>query len=135
MLEGPVEEYLSNLEHKMRATLREYLIKTRNISKSMVNNREKWLEKYPGQLCLITSQLEFTSECVKNLAHCKALNDKRPMKYLKKKQKRLLLKLSEISRKELNGQMRLKIRTLITVELHSRDVIERMLKNSKKIFF
>lgn len=96
----------------------------------MSNKKEKWLETHPGQLCIVASLLRFTTDCVDNLNRCQEMNERTPLKFIKKKQKKLLSKLSEISRKELDGLMRAKISSLITTELHSRDIIDRMLKSS-----
>lgn len=52
------------------------------------------------------------------------------MKKLRKKQNQVLGKLSELSRKDLPKIQRLKTNSLITIEIHSRDVIDRMYKAS-----
>lgn len=59
------------------------------------------------------------------------MDSKRPLKRLRKKQNQVLAKLSELSRKELPKIQRLKTNALITIEIHSRDVIDRMYKASK----
>lgn len=130
IIEGPVEKYLGNLEFKMRSSLKEILKKTKDNLVLMSHKREKWLETHPGQLCIVASLLKFTNDCVECLIQCKELNEKSPLKFIKNKQRRLLLNLSGISRKELNSLMRSKISSLITIELHSRDIIDRMLKSS-----
>lgn len=58
------------------------------------------------------------------------MDSKRPLKRLRKKQNQVLAKLSELSRKELPKIHRLKTNALITIEIHSRDVIDRMYKAS-----
>ena len=121
---------MGTLEFKMRSTLKDILKKTRDNLVLMSSKREKWLESHPGQLCIVASLLYFTSTCVECLIQCKELGEKSPLKFMKKKQRRLLSKLSGISRKELNGLMRSKISSLITIELHSRDILDRMLKSS-----
>lgn len=59
------------------------------------------------------------------------MDSKKPLKRLRKKQNQVLAKLSELSRKELPKIQRLKTNALITIEIHSRDVIDRMYKASK----
>lgn len=58
------------------------------------------------------------------------MESKKPLKRLRKKQNRILMKLSELSRKDLVKLQRLKANALITIEIHSRDVIDRMYKAS-----
>lgn len=58
-------------------------------------------------------------------------DSKKPLKRLRKKQNGVLAKLSELSRRELPKIQRLKVNSLITIEIHSRDVIDRMYKASK----
>lgn len=63
--------------------------------------------------------------------HSKILESKKPLKKLRRKQNGVLGKLSELSRKELNKLCRLKTNALITIEIHSRDVIDRLYRASK----
>lgn len=61
------------------------------------------------------------------------MDSKKPLKKLRKKQNQVLGKLSELSRRDLPKIQRLKTNSLITIEIHSRDVIDRMYKASKLI--
>ncbi|KAL9923028.1 dynein heavy chain 2, axonemal kl-2 [Glossina fuscipes fuscipes] len=123
-VEGPSEKWLSIVEEYMFAVLRELLKLTRAALKKMAANREKWLSQWPGQLVNTTSLIQWTTECTRSLIHCKMVDQKKPLRKLKRKQSKILGKLSEMSRKDLSRIMRLKVNTLITVEIHGRDVIE-----------
>lgn len=59
------------------------------------------------------------------------MESKKPMKRLRKKQNQVLSKLSELSRRDMPKMQRLKTNALITIEIHCRDVIDRMYKTSK----
>lgn len=59
------------------------------------------------------------------------LDSKKPLKRLRRKQTGVLSKLSELSRQNLTKIQRLKANALITIEIHSRDVIDRLYKASK----
>lgn len=76
-------------------------------------------------------QIQWTTDCTRALVHCKIMESKKPLKRLRKKQNQVLGKLSELSRRDLPKIQRLKVNSLITIEIHSRDVIERMYKASK----
>lgn len=132
VLDGVVEVYLNLIEKAMRISLKDLLVKTKMALKSTkLVNRDKWMLIHPGQLCLVTSGLYFTVDCVKCLNLCHVLDDRKPLKSLKKKQKKLLTRLSEISRQSLQLQMRLKTNAIITIEIHSRDIIDKMYKSSE----
>ncbi|KAM7351793.1 dynein heavy chain 2, axonemal kl-2 isoform 2-T2 [Cochliomyia hominivorax] len=131
-IDGPSEKWLRVLEEYMYAVMREQLKLTRAALKQLSGNREKWLSLWPGQLVNTTCLIQWTTECTRSLIHCKTVNQKKPLRKLKSKQNKILGKLSEMSRKDLSKIMRLKVNTLITVEIHGRDVIERMYKNNCK---
>jgi dynein heavy chain, axonemal len=130
-LEGAVEHWFGLVESTMRKTLHELLEKTYQSLRKMHQRRDKWMEMWPGQLCLISTQLKWTTDCTKCLELVKILNEKAPLKKLKKRQNKMLAKLSELTRQELSEQMRLKLNSMITIEIHSRDVIEKLYKRSK----
>lgn len=62
------------------------------------------------------------------------MESKKPLKRLRRKQNQVLSKLSEMSRRDLDKLQRLKTNALITIEIHSRDVIDRLYKASEYIF-
>lgn len=131
ILAGPAEKWLNLIESAMRITLKNLLADTRKSLKKMMSTRDKWLDLWPGQLCLTSSKIQWTSDCTRYLTICQITGTKKPLKKLRKKQNSVLMKLSEMSRRELNKQMRLKVNTIITIEIHGRDVIDRMYKASK----
>ncbi|VEL15058.1 unnamed protein product [Protopolystoma xenopodis] len=57
-----------------------------------------------------------------------ARNDKKPLKTLRKKQRLILDKLSEAIRSNLTKIQRLKINGLVVIEVHQRDIIEKLYK-------
>ncbi|XP_004521647.2 dynein heavy chain 2, axonemal [Ceratitis capitata] len=127
-IEGPSEKWLKMVEDFMLAVMKEKLKQTRASLKKLISNREQWLSLWPGQMLLTTCQIQWTTECTRSLIHCKMVDQKKPLRKLKRKQNKVLAKLSELSRKELSKIMRLKVNTLITIEIHGRDVIDRMYK-------
>ncbi|XP_025836128.1 dynein heavy chain 2, axonemal-like [Agrilus planipennis] len=127
-MEGPVEIWLCEIETSMRACLKNEFKPCRAALKKMLNKRDKWLMENCGQLCNACSQIQWTTSCTRALMHCKIMESKKPMKRLRKKQNQVLDKLSEMSRKDLNRLSRLKVNALITIEIHCRDVIDKMYK-------
>ncbi|KAJ8920059.1 hypothetical protein NQ315_011713 [Exocentrus adspersus] len=74
--------------------------------------------------------IQWTTDCTRALVHAKIMESKKPLKRLRKKQNQVLSKLSELSRRDLTKLQRLKANALITIEIHSRDVIDRLYKAS-----
>lgn len=56
---------------------------------------------------------------------------RKPLKKIRKKQKKVLLKFSDAIRGDLTKINRLKIVALVTIEIHARDVIDKMYKSRK----
>lgn len=132
ILNGPSEKWLKMIETAMRVTLKIQLRDTLIMLRKMSASRDRWLEKYPGQLCLTTCQMQWTTNCTRSLLICDYLKNRKPLKKLRRKQNKILGFLSELSRRDLPKQLRLKVNAVITIEIHSRDVIDKMYKMSKK---
>ncbi|XP_077169770.1 dynein axonemal heavy chain 2 isoform X1 [Paroedura picta] len=128
LLEGPVEEWLCDVERAMRWTLREVLRNCRLALKKMLTKRDKWVKEWPGQMVITASQIQWTADVSKCLTTCRERGDKKYLKAMKKKQVSILNKYSEAIRGNLTKIMRLKIVALVTVEVHARDVIEKLYK-------
>lgn len=131
IITGPAEKWLVQIEKAMRATLKDQMASTRKSLKKMMGSRDKWLAMWPGQLCLTSSKIQWTTDCTRMLTICRMVSSKKPLKKLRRKQSNVLMKLSDMSRRDLNKQLRLKVNTIITIEIHGRDVIDRMYKMSK----
>ncbi|XP_078526452.1 dynein axonemal heavy chain 2 isoform X1 [Lissotriton helveticus] len=129
LLEGPVEAWLYDVERTMRWTLKELLRNCRAALKKMPTKRDKWVKDWAGQMVITASQIQWTTDVTKSLISAKERADKKFLKVMKKKQVSLLNKYSESIRGNLSKILRLKIVALVTVEVHARDVIEKMLKS------
>ena len=132
VLDGPVEGWLTLVETEMRSTLRVLLQQCKAAQKKQ--KRDKWITDWAGQLVLAISQLSWTTDCVKAMsgggkeAAAAAKSSKKGLKVMKKKQISLLNKLSEAVREVKDKIQRKKLVALVTVEVHSRDVIEKLSK-------
>uniref|UniRef100_H2ZI79 Dynein axonemal heavy chain 2 n=1 Tax=Ciona savignyi TaxID=51511 RepID=H2ZI79_CIOSA len=128
LLEGPVEAWLCDVEQTMRWTLKEVLKQTRIALKKMISKRDKWVKEWPGQPLITASQIQWTADCIKALITCKERQDKKALKSVKKKQVSMLNKYSEAIRGNLNKNQRSKVVALVTIEVHARDVIDKLIK-------
>ncbi|XP_062072422.1 dynein axonemal heavy chain 2 isoform X1 [Lepus europaeus] len=129
LLEGPVESWLGDVERTMRVTLRDLLRNCRLALKKFLNKRDKWVKEWAGQVVITASQIQWTADVTKCLMTAKERGDKKILKVMKKKQVSILNKYSEAIRGNLTKIMRLKIVALVTIEIHARDVLEKLYKS------
>ncbi|XP_006863561.1 PREDICTED: dynein heavy chain 2, axonemal [Chrysochloris asiatica] len=129
ILEGPVEVWLGEVERNMRMTLRDLLRNCRLALKKFLNKRDKWVKEWAGQMVITASQIQWTADVTKCLQTAKERGDKKILKVMKKKQVSILNKYSEAIRGNLTKIMRLKIVALVTIEIHARDVLEKLYKS------
>ncbi|XP_063485594.1 dynein axonemal heavy chain 2 isoform X3 [Symphalangus syndactylus] len=128
-LEGPIESWLGDVERTMRVTLRDLLWNCRLALKKFLNKRDKWVKEWAGQVVITASQIQWTADVTKCLLTAKERADKKILKVMKKKQVSILNKYSEAIRGNLTKIMRLKIVALVTIEIHARDVLEKLYKS------
>ncbi|XP_050431508.1 dynein axonemal heavy chain 2 [Adelges cooleyi] len=130
MCEGPVEFWLVAIESAMRASLKSMFKEVKLSLLKNLKNRDVWILNWPGQLCITASQIQWTTDCTRALIMCKQIENKLPLKKIRKKQKKVLSKFSDAIRGNLPKTARLKVVALVTIEIHARDVIEKMYKNN-----
>lgn len=63
--------------------------------------------------------------------HPRLADSKKPLRKLRRKQNQALDKYSQAIQSELTMVDRLKIKTIIVIEIHARDVIDKMYRMSK----
>lgn len=59
------------------------------------------------------------------------MENRKPLRKLRKKQRQMLSKFSDAIRGDLRKIDRLKIVALVTIEIHARDVIDKMYRTSE----
>lgn len=124
VIDGPVELWLVQVETAMRRAVAKLL------STSIVafkGKKEKWVKDTAGQLLITTGSIVWTTDCSKALQAISG-GSKGALKSQKKKQVSYLNKLTAVIRGPLSKVERGKVVALITMEIHNRDVMERMVK-------
>ncbi|KAM9836557.1 LOW QUALITY PROTEIN: dynein axonemal heavy chain 2 [Aulostomus maculatus] len=127
-LDRPVEVWLCDVEKAMRVTLKDCLSDCLVALKRTAGQRDKWIKDWPGQMLITASQIQWTTDVAKSLISSKERAAKSSLKSVKKKQVSMLNCYSEIIRGDLSKVLRLKIVALVTVEVHARDVIDKLAK-------
>ncbi|KAK7573934.1 hypothetical protein V9T40_011125 [Parthenolecanium corni] len=122
---GPVEIWLNNLQNTMMSTIRHYIAEgTQSYEEK---SREQWLFDYPAQASLCGSQIWWTTEV--NMAFAQLEEGyENALKDYQKKQISQLNTLISLLLGELSKQDRQKIMTICTIDVHSRDVVGRLIQ-------
>ncbi|CAJ1459802.1 unnamed protein product, partial [Effrenium voratum] len=126
VLEGPVEQYLAGLESHVRLALREILEQARTSAESWElgdRPRETWLDDYCAQLSLLATQVIWTEETTRAFEDMEA-GSETAMKDYKRVNDDRIEKLIRRVQRESDKELRTKVITIITIDVHSRDVIE-----------
>jgi len=130
---GLVESYLSKFESRMRNTLKEILIKSRGCvewstmqikDKKPQNPRQQWLNPFPAQIALLVTNNIWTDEVEHAFDELEGGADGAMREYLEESKKRISALITRVRDDPLNRDLRVKIITIITVDVHARDVVE-----------
>jgi dynein heavy chain len=123
VVDGPVESWLIEVERCMRLALAKLVLSCVPASKG--KEKLKWIKDFPGQLLITSGMIYFVINCEKQLRSDAPVKG---LKLARKRQVAYLNKLADIVREKLDKVSRKKVVALITMELHTRDVMERMIK-------
>jgi len=126
-IDGPVELWLVLVEKSMKRAISKLLLQAIPSFKS--GKKEDWVKKTIGQLIITTGSIMWTTDCTRALVAI-ANGSKGALKAQKKKQVSYLSKLTAMVRGPLTPVERNKVVALITMEIHNRDVMEKMVKSN-----
>lgn len=121
-LEGKVEQYMNAIIDKMRSELKSVLYDSVKAYPS--KPRTQWQFDWPSQVILVVNQIYWCQEVE---AAFKAMQgDKDAMRKYNKKQVQQLTDLIQVTRTDLKKPDRQKVMNMITIDAHSRDMIEQI---------
>jgi len=128
-LEGEVERYLNNLTEAMRITLKLKMQEGYDTAATWDSDRDlprhKWLFNFPAQTVVTTTQIYWTEETEASLEELGGGQEDAVKRYLQTLETRLL-ELIKLVLQELLDADRVKIITIITLDVHARDVIQKL---------
>jgi len=122
---GAVENYLCDLERKMQAVLRDVLQEAKSTADNwdIEKKRHDWLEDYCAQIALLATQIMWTEETARAFEEVAGGSETAMKDYLAV----ILLRIKHLIdrvRTDLNTELRIKIITIITIDVHERDVVD-----------
>lgn len=122
---GQVEQWLGALEKEMFTTLRK-LAKVCLDDYEHRNDRTTWIFQHPVQLVLIMSQMFWTKGVEVALDQP---NSRELMKGVRESNYKQLSELAGLTARKLNKVQRIVLSTLITLDVHGRDLVDEMYDN------
>ena len=125
---GAVENYLCDLEKMMMTTLREVLDAAKTTADGwdlgdVFKKRHEWLEDYCAQISLLGTQIIWTEETIRQFDDMDGGSENAMKDYLVLIKKRIDDLIKRV-RDPLSPELRVKIITIITIDVHERDVIK-----------
>ncbi len=125
VIQGAVENYLCDLERKMQVTLRDILDTAKGTAEDweISKKRHEWLEDYCAQISLLATQIIWTDGVARAFDELEGGSEGAMKDYFTT----ILLgikNLIERVRHDLSSELRIKIITIITIDVHERDVVE-----------
>ena len=127
-LEGEMERYLNNLTDAMRRTLKLKMLDGYNSAANweMDKPRHLWLFDFPAQSVVTCSQIYWTEETETSLEDLSGGQEDAVKRYLQACENRLQ-ELIKLVLGYLSRGDRVKIITIITLDVHARDVVQRLI--------
>merc|ERR1719181_1034306 len=131
-LQGQVEFWLNDLLVAMRQAL-QYITNNANATAvgwdvSSETPRHEWQYNYPAQVVLTCASIQWTDETEQALGDAESGNEDAVKNYENKCTERLFA-LIDLVRGKLAKSDRTKIITMITMDVHSRDVVHKLVKS------
>ncbi|KAJ1345302.1 hypothetical protein BSLG_000815 [Batrachochytrium salamandrivorans] len=125
---GNVEMWLGTLLKSMQSSINDIIRE----AASRVNDvpTQKFMDEYPAQIGLLCLQIQWTQLCEESLTLSKT--DKKKMASTNQRIADILNVLIEVTTRDLNKMDRIKYETLITIQVHHRDVFEKLYKTHVK---
>ena len=127
-MEGEVEAYLNRLTESMRKSLKVILSDAveKAVNWDIDTPRHEWLFNYPAQLCITGTQIYWTDETQLALEEYEGGQEDAVKRYLQVCNSRLSA-LIQLVLGDLSAADRTKIISLITMDVHSRDVVDSLI--------
>ncbi|KAG5463766.1 MAG: dynein, axonemal, heavy chain 5, partial [Olpidium bornovanus] len=124
MAQGNVELWLGVLLKAMQATVNDII--RESVSRMNDMPLQKFLDEYPAQIGLLGLQIGWTTMSEEAIIASK--QDKKRMAATLQRITDILNTLIEVTTRELTKMDRVKYETLITIQVHHRDVFEKLVK-------
>ncbi|KAG9392138.1 Dynein heavy chain and region D6 of dynein motor [Carpediemonas membranifera] len=123
---GVVESWLKEIEGGMVATVRDHVARCLKAAMDRQQTRAEWLQSWPAQCLLTVDQLMWTSGAEKALNAVESGTDKEALVLFHEACIAQLDQMVTMVRGQLTSLQRKAIGALVVIDVHARDVLERM---------
>jgi dynein axonemal heavy chain len=127
-VEGNVESWMTEVEAEMKRTL--HALTRESVGSSILGDRFDWIDQTKGQVTLLTNDIWWTWNVEYAFNQVREQGDKHAVKKLLAELGANLNELVDEVRKDMPIQMRKKINTLVILDVHARDVVDRLVRDS-----
>jgi dynein heavy chain len=126
VLDGAVETYLANLETHLREMMRDILETSRAAADNweVDNPRELWLRGFAVQLALVVTQIVWTEETSRAFDDMEGGSETAMKDYKRVCDDRINKLIGQVQI-DLSKDLRAKVITIITIDVHARDMVEK----------
>jgi dynein heavy chain len=123
-LDGAVEAYMASVEAGMQMELIKILEHAKATTEQwrLEHPREIWLEDYNAQISLLTTQIVWTEETIAAFEELESGAESAMKENLELIRKRISKLIERVRDLTLSMEVRIKIITIITVDVHARDI-------------
>jgi hypothetical protein len=125
--EGNVETWMTTLEHHMQSTMKAIVQDVAQVVGGGDTDWEKFIDAYPAQCVLLGYQMVWTRICEDALI--KAKQERGIMNATNRRVAQMLLDLTRMTTRQLDKIQRTKIETLVTIQVHQRDVFDKIVRD------
>jgi len=128
VMQGAVERWLNDLTVMQQDSLR-YILEASieaAVNWEVEKPRHFWLEDYPAQVALVATQIYWTEEAQAALDELEGGQEDAVKKYLGVCNDRLNALIGRVLT-DLSGDLRTKIISLITLDVHARDTVQKLI--------
>jgi dynein heavy chain len=126
-VDGNVEVWMKGVDDEMQATLR--IITKQGVFTYANSNRNEWIDKNLGMVGLVGSQIWWTWETEDTFQQV-LKGDKHAMKNYATKLTNMLTDLVSVVRQKITKHMRKKTCTMLIIDVHARDIIDKFVRDS-----
>ena len=132
---GPVEDWLNVLEAAMMTTVKDIIRKCSvEACEPLDFDLLGFIGRYPAQVSLLGIQFRWTREAEEALYRARHTGDRKALPDARKRFEGLLVELTELTQdSQLSKLDRRNIETLITIQMHQRDVFDELYEDKQRL--
>eukprot|EP00760_Papus_ankaliazontas_P013352 PhM_4_TR15700/c3_g1_i1/m.85000/K10408/DNAH; dynein heavy chain, axonemal len=123
--DGPVEDWLNGCIEIMQKSIRHHIQEANAVY--LEKPRTEWIYNHPCQAIIVSSRIWFTTECQTAFQALEDGSESAMKDFLKAQRTQLDALIAEVLKERLSTQRKMLVH-LITIDVHSRDIVAQMVE-------